>query len=99
MYSLKVQVYSLVVQVYSQVEQVYSLVVQVYSKVVQLHGLAVQMYGLVVQVSVGSIFNARFTAVNELDMGEGEVADLAVELPFPLAVDRHLGHLHDVANL
>ncbi len=42
---------------------------------------------------------ARVRVVYELDVGEGEVADLAVQLPLPLAVDGHLGHLHDVADL
>ena len=37
--------------------------------------------------------------VNELHMGEGEVPHLPVELPLPLAVDAHLGHLDDVTNL
>ena len=37
--------------------------------------------------------------VNELYMGEGEVPHLSVELPLPLAVDAHLGHLDDVTNL
>ena len=32
-------------------------------------------------------------------MGEGEVPHLPVELPLPLAVDAHLGHLDDVTNL
>ena len=32
-------------------------------------------------------------------MGEGEVPHLSVELPLPLAVDAHLGHLDDVTNL
>ena len=37
--------------------------------------------------------------VNELYMCEGEVPHLSVELPLPLAVDAHLGHLDDVTNL
>ena len=32
-------------------------------------------------------------------MCEGEVPHLPVELPLPLAVDAHLGHLDDVTNL
>ena len=43
------------------------------------------------------LFYARVVAVYELDVGEGEVTDLAVQLAFPLAVDGHLGDFHDVA--
>lgn len=50
-------------------------------------------------VLVGAVFNARLTAVDELNMREGEVANFAVELPLPQAVDGHLRHLHDVAHL
>ena len=66
----------LVVQEYSLVVQVYSLVLQLHGLAVQLHGLAVQVYGLVVQVSVGSIFNARFTAEILIEMkGEFRVRE------------------------
>jgi len=47
----------------------------------------------------GAILYTRLTAVNELHMGEGEVAHLAIKLPLPLPVDGHLGHLHNVPNL
>jgi len=53
-----------------------------------------------VEKSVGAPFlDPRFTAVDELHVGEGEVSHLAVELPLPLPVDGHLGHLHDVPDL
>ena len=45
------------------------------------------------------ISKLRSPPVNELHMGEGEVPHLPVELPLPLAVDAHLGHLDDVTNL
>ena len=38
-------------------------------------------------------------ALDELDVREGEVADLAVELALPLPRDVHLGHRHDLAHL
>ena len=38
-------------------------------------------------------------AFDELDVREGEVADLAVELALPLSRDVHLGHRHDLAHL
>ena len=45
------------------------------------------------------LLDAAVVAVDELDVGEGEVADLAVELALPLAVDGHLGDLDDVADV
>lgn len=38
-------------------------------------------------------------AVDELDVGEREVTDLAAQLALPLAVHRHLGDFDDVADL
>ena len=38
-------------------------------------------------------------ALYELDVREGEVSDLAVELALPLPRDVHLGHRHDLAHL
>ena len=37
-------------------------------------------------------------AVDELDVGEGEVADLAAQFALPLTVHRHLGDFDDVAH-
>ena len=45
------------------------------------------------------LLDAAVVAVDELDVGEGEVADLAIELALPLAVDGHLGHLDHVAHV
>jgi hypothetical protein len=42
------------------------------------------------------LFNAGL-AVDELDVGEGEVAHLPAQLSLPLTVHRHLGHFDDVA--
>ena len=45
------------------------------------------------------LLDAGVGAVDELDVREGEVADLAVELALPLPRDVHLGHRHDLAHL
>ena len=44
------------------------------------------------------LLDAGVGAVDELDVREGEVADLAVELALPLSGDVHLGHLHNLAH-
>ena len=43
--------------------------------------------------SLPLLFDPWINRVDELDVGEGEVADLPVELALPLAADAHLGHL------
>jgi hypothetical protein len=37
--------------------------------------------------------------VDKLHMRERKVSNFAVEFALPQAVDRHLGHLHDVSHL
>ncbi len=39
------------------------------------------------------LFDPGINRVDELDVGEGEVAHLPVQLALPLAADAHLGHL------
>lgn len=45
------------------------------------------------------LLNPRVVIVYELHVGEGKVSHLAVEFPFPLSVDGHLGDFDNVANV
>ncbi|MPC59834.1 hypothetical protein E2C01_053862 [Portunus trituberculatus] len=50
--------------------------------------------GVLIRFSVHRVFTFY-----ELNVGEGEVPDLSIELPFPLPVDVHPGNLDDVPHL
>lgn len=49
--------------------------------------------------SLRSVTLVRVLSVDNFNMGEGEEAPPPVDLPLPLAVDVHPGHLNDVADL
>lgn len=49
--------------------------------------------------SLRSVTLVWVLSVDNFNMGEGEEAPPPVDLPLPLAVDVHPGHLHDVADL
>lgn len=57
------------------------------------------VFSSLVVVSVGAFVDSRFAAVDKLHVGKRKMADFAVKLALPLAVNRHLCHLNDVANL
>lgn len=49
--------------------------------------------------SLRSVTLVRVLSIDNFNMGEGEEAPPPVDLPLPLAIDVHPGHLNDVADL
>lgn len=49
--------------------------------------------------SLRSVTLIRVLSIYNFNMGEGEEAPPPIDLPLPLAIDVHPGHLNDVTNL